>query len=611
MIAPKASDIPNKPGSYQFISEHGEILYVGKAKNLRSRLSSYFQNGPKHNIRIEQMLEIADRVEWTVVSNETESLLLEYSLIQQHKPRYNVRLKDDKSYPWLAITTNEKWPRATVYRGKQKKGVKYFGPYTSAYTIRETLDILTFIYPIRTCNASKFNEYKALGRGCLLFDIGKCSAPCIENVEKETYDNYVSSLIKFLDGSTKEVLPHLQEQMEKASENMEFERAGVLRDRISSLQSIIARQEIYGSEKENFDVLGFATDNIEICVELFRIRRGRLLGSRRFILDPQETSNEESFVEQILLRLYENQLAEVLPPTLYVGELPSESQAFEDLLSKQRMERVTIRVPKKGSKARLLGLANENASEQIASRSKSRINDVVQRTQALQDLYEKLQLTKIPLRIECFDISHIQGTNTVASMVVLDDGLPKKSDYRHFIIRHGQGNDDFLSMEEAITRRFAGHNETGDERKLLPDLLLIDGGKGQLSSAMRALESLGLDNAFDVASLAKREEEVFRAGNAEPIIIPKGSLSLMLLQVIRDEAHRFAITHHRKKRGTAMTKSILDEVVGLGPARKKRLLSSFGSVKQLKLASLDNLKSLPYLPENVAEELYQQLHKES
>lgn len=626
MLAPKPIDIPAKPGSYQFYSADNEVLYVGKAKNLRSRVSSYFQAGPKHNIRIDQMLEIADRVEWIVVSNETESLLLEYSLIQQHKPRYNVRLKDDKSYPWLAVTVNEKWPKAGVLRGKQKRGIKYFGPYTSAYAIRETLDVLTTIFPIRTCSPSKFADYKRRGRGCLLADLGKCCAPCIDAVSKDTYDEYVESFIKFLGGDTANVANELISQMEQASSQMHFERAGTLRDRLTSLESIIDRQEIYGSPRDNFDVVSYATDNIEICVEVFRIRKGRLLGSRRFILEPQEIGESETLADQVLLRLYENQQPDVIPPVVYIQDLPVDIKSYEKLLSSQRSEPVRLHLPLKGSKKKLLLLAQENAKESLERRSRSRINDVEQRTKALGDLHSYLELRRIPLRIECFDISHIQGTNTVASMVVIDDGLPKKSEYRHFTITHGQGNDDFLSMEEAISRRFSafqgptlavenqGRTLKSDNKSkfsILPDLLLIDGGKGQLSAVMRALETLGLEDRFDVASLAKREEEVFRPGRSEPYVIPKGSLSLMLLQVARDEAHRFAITHHRKKRSSAMTVSILDEVEGLGPSRKKKLLLSFGSVKALREQTYETLQSLAYLPDNVARNLYEQLHQES
>ena len=611
MLAPKRTDIPASPGSYQFISSENEILYVGKAKNLRSRVSSYFQKGPKHNIRIEQMLELAERVEWIVVSNETESLLLEYSLIQQHKPRYNVRLKDDKSYPWLAVTVGEQWPRAGVLRGKQRKGVKYFGPYTSAYTIRETLDVLTTIFPVRTCSPSKFADYKRRGRGCLLFDIGKCCAPCIDAVKPEQYREYVNSLMQFLGGDNKDVANLIKGQMEVASKEMQFEKAGILRDRLSLLESIIDRQEIYGSERDNFDVVAYATDMIEICVEVFRVRKGRLLGSRRFILEPQDMAEDEVIADQILLRLYEAQLPDVIPPKVFIEEMPKNPKPYEELLSSQRTEPVQLQLPLRGSKKRLLDLAKENAQGTLDQRSRTRINDIEQRTKALSDLHSQLRLKRIPLRIECFDISHIQGTNTVASMVVLDDGLPKKSDYRHFTIRHGQGNDDFLSMEEAITRRFSGYEKENEKFSVLPDLLLIDGGKGQLSAVMRALESLDLENRFDVASLAKREEEVYRPGESEPYIIPRGSLSLMLLQVIRDEAHRFAITHHRKKRTAAMTVSILDKIEGLGPMRKKKLLQSFGSIKKLREQTLETLQSLSYLPDNVAQDLFNELHKES
>lgn len=611
MQAIDIKEIPTQPGCYQFFSSDGEILYVGKAKNLRNRISSYFKDGPKSNIRINQMVEIADHVEWVVVANETQSLLLEYSYIQQHKPRYNVRLKDDKSYPWLAITLNEQWPKAYMFRGKQKKGVKYYGPYTSVYAIREILDTLINIFPVRTCSPAKFNDYQRRGRGCLLFDIGKCSAPCIENVSKETYDEYVNGLIQFLNGETNTVRQQMVEEMNEAVEKLWYEKAATLRDRINMLDAIVERQQIYGAVRDNFDVVAYSTDNIEVTVEVLRVRRGRVMGNRKFILEPGEVVANEPMIEQVILRLYENQLPEVLPSKVLLQEMPDNQESYEELLSNLREDKVQLVVPVKGEKKKLLDIAFENADNALKTRIKTRINDIEQRTNALNELRTQLNLTRAPLRIECFDISHIQGTNTVASMVVLDDGLPKKSDYRHFVIKHDQGNNDFLSMEEAITRRFRNYEGDDGSFSVLPDLLIIDGGKGQLSSAMRALESMGLDNRFDVVSLAKREEEVFLPGNSESIIIPRNSLALMLIRHIRDESHRFAITHHRKRRGKSMTMSILDEVRGLGESRKKQLLHSFKSVKNLKEQSKETLLAVPYLPENVAVELYNKLHDET
>ncbi|MBP9114870.1 MAG: excinuclease ABC subunit UvrC [Acidimicrobiia bacterium] len=610
MDAIDSKEIPTSPGCYQFFSNDNEILYVGKAKNLRNRVSSYFKDGPKSNPRINQMVEIANRVEWISVENETQALLLEYSYIQQHKPRYNVRLKDDKSYPWLAITLNEKWPKAFMYRGKQRKGVKYFGPYTSVYAIREILDTLINIFPVRTCNTAKFNDYKRRGRGCLLYDIGKCSAPCVDTITKEQYDLYIDGLIKFLNGETNDVKQSMIDEMNQSVEKQLYEKAATLRDRISMLDTIVERQQIYGAQRDNFDVVAYASDGIEICVEVLRIRSGRVMGNRKFILEPGEVLADDPLIEQVLLRLYENQLPEVLPNKILLQELPKSKESYEKLLSNLRNDNVKLVEPIKGSKKNLLNIAIENAQHALDSRIKTRINDIEQRTNALNELRTQLNLDRVPMRIECFDISHIQGTNTVASMVVLDDGLPKKNDYRHFVINHDQGNNDFLSMEEAITRRFKNYDSDDVSFSILPDLLVIDGGKGQLSSTMRALKSLNLSNRFDVVSLAKKEEEVFIKGQSESVMIPRNSLALMLLRLIRDESHRFAITHHRAKRSKSMTLSVLDDVRGLGESRRKQLFHSFGSIKKLREQSKETLMSIPYLPEKVALELYDKLHEE-
>mgnify|MGYP000860250438 CR=1 FL=1 len=610
MDAIDSKEIPTSPGCYQFFSNDNEILYVGKAKNLRNRVSSYFKDGPKSNPRINQMVEIANRVEWISVENETQALLLEYSYIQQHKPRYNVRLKDDKSYPWLAITLNEKWPKAFMYRGKQRKGVKYFGPYTSVYAIREILDTLINIFPVRTCNTAKFNDYKRRGRGCLLYDIGKCSAPCVDTITKEQYDLYIDGLIKFLNGETNDVKQSMIDEMNQSVEKQLYEKAATLRDRISMLDTIVERQQIYGAQRDNFDVVAYASDGIEICVEVLRIRSGRVMGNRKFILEPGEVLADDPLIEQVLLRLYENQLPEVLPNKILLQELPKSKESYEKLLSNLRNDNVKLVEPIKGSKKNLLNIAIENAQHALDSRIKTRINDIEQRTNALNELRTQLNLDRVPMRIECFDISHIQGTNTVASMVVLDDGLPKKNDYRHFVINHDQGNNDFLSMEEAITRRFKNYDSDDVSFSILPDLLVIDGGKGQLSSTMRALKSLNLSNRFDVVSLAKKEEEVFIKGQSESVMIPRNSLALMLLRLIRDESHRFAITHHRAKRSKSMTLSVLDDVRGLSESRRKQLFHSFGSIKKLREQSKETLMSIPYLPEKVALELYDKLHEE-
>ena len=421
----------------------------------------------------------------------------------------------------------------------------------------------------------------------------------------------IKNILTVLNGETNTVKQSMIDEMNKAVEIQLYEKAATLRDRISMLDTILERQQIYGAPRDNFDVVGYASDGIEICVEVLRIRAGRVMGNRKFVLEPGEVISDEPVIDQILMRLYENQLPEVLPKKILIQELPESPDSYEALLTSLREDNVKINIPLKGQKKKLLEIAIENAKHALKLRIRTRINDVIQRTDALNDLQKILNLKRAPMRIECFDISHIQGTNTVASLVVLDDGLPKKSHYRHFVINHGQGNNDFLSMEEAITRRFKNYNSNDSSFSILPDLLVIDGGKGQLSSTMRALESLQLHNKFDVISLAKREEEVFLPYESVPIIIPSNSLSLMLLRSIRDESHRFAITHHRAKRSKSMTSSILDDISGLGESRKKQLLHSFGSIKKLKEQSLETLQSVPYLPENVALNLYNKLHQQT
>lgn len=615
LTRPAAGTIPDAPGSYQFLDADDRVIYVGKAKSLRSRLNSYFADPATLAPRTRQMVQSAARVEWFEVRTEVEALFLEFNLIKTHRPRFNVRLKDDKSYPYLAVTTDEQWPRAQVMRGAKRKGVRYFGPYAHAWAIRETLDLLLRTFPIRTCTNAKLQRHARLGRPCLYAHIEKCAAPCVDAVSAEDYEQLVTEFVAFLDGRTAPVLDRLEKEMHAASDALEFERAARLRDQILSVQRVVERQEVVGSGDDNLDVLGVADDPLEAAIEILMVRRGRVVGRRGVVIDKVEDLEGGALSGRLLELLYADAPAEDLPREVLLPAAPDDHQVYEAFLAERRGGAVSVRVPQRGSKKTLLDMANKNAIEALARQKLRRASDHNARAQALTALQDALGLTQAPLRIECFDISHLQGTETVASMVVMEDGLAKRNDYRHFKLRHGEGNDDFLSMEEALTRRFTRLLEERAEGPVAgkrfaypPNLLLIDGGKGQLGVAMRVLEELGLQDDVEVASLAKRFEEVYRPGDSEPVRIPRDSAALHLLQQIRDEAHRFAITYHRRLRGKAMTTSVLDEVAGLGPARRTRLLKHFGSLKRLRAASPDEVRSLPWLPEAVAEALLVALH---
>jgi excinuclease ABC subunit C len=610
---PPAGTIPDAPGSYQFKDAHGRVIYVGKAKSLRSRLSNYFQkNLPP---RTAQMVATAETVEWIQVRNDVEALMLEYSLIKQHRPRFNVRLIDDKSYPYLAVTVSDEWPRPMVMRGARRKGVRYFGPYGHAYAIRETLDLLLRTFPVRTCSDNKFRHHERLGRPCLLFHIEKCSGPCVGEVDHDAYQRYVEELLRFLEGDTDEVVERLEREMRESAEALEFERAARMRDRLTAVNKAIERQQMVADRNEDLDVFGVAEDELEAAVQVFHVRKGRVVGRKGFVLDKVEDLDQSELAGRILEGFYDDPPPIGMPKQVLVPWEPEDTDLYERWLSYERGSAVTIRVPRRGDKRQLQETVTHNAKEELVRHRLRRASDHNSRARALNELQDALGLPEPPLRIECFDMSHIQGTDYVGSMVVLEDGLPKKSEYRKFKIRSGQGNDDFRAMEEVLTRRFTAYlaerDRPASERGRFsypPQLLLVDGGKGQLGVAVKVLTELGLDEEIPVASLAKRFEEVFVPGTPDPVRIPRQSEALYMLQRIRDESHRFAITFHRDLRSKRMTTSALDDIPGLGPTRRKRLLKELGGVRAVKAASLEQLQALSWLPDSVARAVHEKFH---
>ncbi|MGH9158129.1 MAG: excinuclease ABC subunit UvrC [Acidimicrobiales bacterium] len=617
---PPAGSVPDTPGSYQFKDRDGRVIYVGKAKSLRARLSNYFVNPASLPARTAQMVAAAESVEWIQVRNDVEALMLEYSLIKQHRPRFNVRLRDDKSYPFLAITLADEWPRAMVLRGAKRKGTRYFGPYGHAYAIRETLDMLLRTFPVRTCSDNKFDHHRRLGRPCLLGHIEKCSAPCVGEVAKEDYDRLVCELIDFLDGNTAPVVARLEREMGEAAGELEFERAARLRDRLASVRKVIERQAMVTERPEDLDVIGIADDDLEASVQVFFVRRGRVVGRLGFVVDKVEDLSPGALVGHILEGMYAevDSLPTGVPREVLVPDEPDDTDLYTRWLSDLAGHKVAVKVPHRGDKRQLQATVTQNAKEAFVRHRLRRASDHNSRARALTALQDALGLPDAPLRIECYDMSHIQGSDYVGSMVVMEDGLPKKSDYRRFKIRDVPGNDDFAAMEEVLTRRLTAlvierHRPVGEpgRRRFAypPNLLLVDGGKGQLNVAVKAVESLGLEDEISVASLAKRFEEVFVPGQADPVRIPRQSEALYLLQRLRDEAHRFAITYHRELRGKRMTGSVLDGIPGLGPTRRRRLVKELGGVRAVREAELDELLALPWLPEAVARAVHDKVHR--
>ncbi|MGB1083185.1 MAG: excinuclease ABC subunit UvrC [Ilumatobacteraceae bacterium] len=617
---PPTGTIPDEPGSYQFKDAHGRVIYVGKASSLRHRLSSYFQRADRLHPRTRQMVETAESVEWTIVRNEVEALMLEYSLIKQHRPRFNVRLRDDKSYPFLAVTTDEEWPRAMVTRGARRKGVRYFGPYAHAYAIRETLDLLLRSFPVRTCSPGKFRQHERLGRPCLLFHIEKCAGPCVGEVSAGDYESMVNELCGFLGGDTDEVVARLTDEMGDAAKALEFEKAARLRDRLESVERAIERQQMVAERDEDLDIIGVSDDELEASVQVFFVRRGRVVGRKGFVLDKVEELSDGALVGRVMESMYGDEPPTGVPKQVLVPTVPDDVGLYEEWLAMLRGSKVAIRVPQRGDRRQLLETVTHNAREEFVRHRMRRASDHNTRSRALTELQDALQLPEAPLRIECYDMAHLQGTDYVGSMVVLEDGMPAKKEYRRFKVNI-DGNDDYAAMEEVLTRRLQAYLDERDQPieergekpgkfAYPPQLLVVDGGKGQLGVAERVVNELGLADEIPVAALAKRFEEVYVPGSSAPVRITRGSEALFMLQRIRDEAHRFANSFHRERRSKRMTTSSLDGIPGLGPARRDRLVKALGGVRAVKAADLESLQALSFLPDAVAQAVYDKFHSD-
>lgn len=618
---PPTGTIPDEPGSYQFKDAHGRVIYVGKASSLRHRLSSYFQRADRLHPRTRQMVETAESVEWTIVRNEVEALMLEYSLIKQHRPRFNVRLRDDKSYPFLAVTTDEEWPRAMVTRGARRKGVRYFGPYAHAYAIRETLDLLLRSFPVRTCSPGKFRQHERLGRPCLLFHIEKCAGPCVGEVSADDYESMVNELCGFLGGDTDEVVARLTDEMGDAAKALEFEKAARLRDRLESVERAIERQQMVAERDEDLDIIGVSDDELEASVQVFFVRRGRVVGRKGFVLDKVEELSDGALVGRVMESMYGDEPPTGVPKQVLVPAVPDDVGLYEEWLAMLRGSKVAIRVPQRGDRRQLLETVTHNAREEFVRHRMRRASDHNTRSRALTELQDALQLPEAPLRIECYDMAHLQGTDYVGSMVVLEDGMPAKKEYRRFKVNI-DGNDDYAAMEEVLTRRLQAYLDERDQPieergekpgkfAYPPQLLVVDGGKGQLGVAERVVNELGLADEIPVAALAKRFEEVYVPGSSAPVRITRGSEALFMLQRIRDEAHRFANSFHRERRSKRMTTSSLDGIPGLGPARRDRLVKALGGVRAVKAADLESLQALSFLPDAVAQSVYDKFHSDA
>ncbi|GAB4077750.1 excinuclease ABC subunit UvrC [Nostocoides australiense] len=595
---PAPGSIPTDPGVYRFRDVHGRVIYVGKAKSLRSRLSSYFQDIAALHPRTASMVRTGASVEWTVVTNEVEALQLEYSWIKEFDPRFNVKYRDDKSYPYLAVTMGEQFPRAMVMRGAKRQGTRYFGPYAHAWAIRETLDLMLRVFPIRTCSAGVFKRAGQVGRPCLLGYIDKCSAPCVGRVDEDRHREIAEDFCDFMAGDTGRFVKRLTAQMKQAAAELEFEQAARLRDDIEAMTKALERSAVVFADATDADVFAIAEDGLEMAVQVFHVRGGRVRGQRGWVAE-MDRETVPDLVEQLLMQVYGGESADGIPREILLPVLPPEPLAMAELLRSVRGAKVAVKIPQRGDKKALLDTVRRNAEQALARHKVARAGDLTARAQALDELADALGLDEAPLRIECFDVSHVQGTNVVASMVVFEDGLARKSEYRRFIVK-GEQVDDTAAMREVLTRRFARYRiertetEDGKAKKFAypPNLLVVDGGRPQVDAAARVLEELGI---VDIAcvGLAKRLEEVWLPGSDFPVILPRGSEGLYLLQRVRDEAHRFAITFHRERRSKAMTTSALDGIPGLGARRQKALRRHFGSVAKIRAATPEEIAVVP------------------
>lgn len=626
---PRPGEIPTEPGVYRFRDRDGRVIYVGKAKSLRPRLSSYFQDVSALHHRTATMVRTGASVEWTVVSTEVEALQLEYAWIKEFDPRFNVRYRDDKSYPYLAVTLGEEFPRAQVLRGAKRKGTRYFGPYAHAWAIRETLDLALRVFPVRTCSAGVFKRAAQVGRPCLLGYIDKCSAPCVGRVDAQRHREIAEDFCDFMAGETGRFVTRLTREMKDAAAELDFERAARLRDDIGALERVLEKSAVVLPDATDADVFALAEDELEVAVQLFHVRGGRVRGQRGWVAERDAESTPE-VVEHLLQRVYGSEAGETVPREVLVPVLPDDAPALADWLSELRGSRVDLRVPQRGDKRTLMETVARNATQSLARHKVARAGDLTTRSQALQQIQDALGLDEAPLRIECFDISHVQGTQVVGSMVVFEDGLPRKSEYRRFIVRGDEtgATDDTAAMHEVLTRRFRrgrredeetaatadgirddgirddgthdddsrGDTDAGASRPARfayrPNLVVVDGGLPQVNAAARALADAGAQDVA-VVGLAKRLEEVWLPGEDHPLVLARSSEGLYLLQRLRDEAHRFAVTFHRQRRSKAMTASRLDGIPGLGEKRRKALLKAFGSVKRISAASVDELAEVP------------------
>lgn len=645
---PKPGQIPDSPGVYRFRDEHRRVIYVGKAKSLRQRLANYFQDLAGLHPRTRTMVTTAASVEWTVVSTEVEALQLEYSWIKEYDPRFNVKYRDDKSYPYLAVTMNEEYPRVQVMRGHKKKGVRYFGPYAHAWAIRDTVDLLLRVFPVRTCSTGVFKNARRTGRPCLLGYIGKCSAPCVDRVSAEEHRELADEFCDFMTGRTGTYLRRLEKQMMEAADEMEYERAARLRDDIEALKKAMEKNAVVLADATDADLIAVAEDELEAAVQIFHVRGGRVRGQRGWVTDKVEEITTGALVEHALQQLYGEETGDAVPKEVLVPALPDPVEPVQEWLSGRRGANVSLRIPQRGDKRALMETVERNAQQALVLHKTKRASDLTTRSRALEEIADALDLDSAPLRIECYDISHLQGDDVVASMVVFEDGLQRKSEYRRFQIKGFEGQDDVRSMHEVITRRFKrylaekektgewadGENTLSDASSELltdassapltdassgaltnglkdddgrpkrfaypPQLVVVDGGQPQVAAAQRALDDLGIDD-IAVCGLAKRLEEVWLPGEHDPVVLPRTSEGLYLLQRVRDEAHRFAITYQRTKRAKRFRSSPLDDVPGLGETRKQTLIKHFGSVKKLRSATIDQICEVPGIGRKTAE----------